>query len=131
MSELKEYPKMLYRPALGKGNMVWGARVDTRIVAKRSEQIKAFFTFWIASPMLAVRISKVTNTLAAFTVKHSPQIIAAILALLVGIILFHYQDNYKNQKTKSEQQVLQHKFQTLKSPNNQINADRHLRRCFS
>jgi sugar phosphate permease len=102
---------MLYRPAFGKGNMVWGARVDTKIVNSKREHGKAIFAFWITAHA-AVRLSKALHFVTAFFITHSGAIVAAILALIVGIILFHYQENNKYQNKEPSQQESNYEFQT-------------------
>jgi hypothetical protein len=108
----KSYPKMLYRPAISEGNIVWGARVDTKTVNSRSEHVKAKFAFWL-SPHTATKLSKVMHFAISFFTKHSNAIIAAILALIVGIILFHYQENNKAKNNETLQQESIYESQTL------------------
>jgi hypothetical protein len=103
--EKQSYPKMLYRPALGEGNMVWGARVDTKTVHDKNEDLKARTKFWLAQPMIAVRISKLNNFFINFMRSHSKELVAAILALIVGIILFNYQQHIEQSKLEGKKQI--------------------------
>jgi hypothetical protein len=103
---------MLYRPAFGKGKMVWGARVDTKIVQSKQEQRTARRQFWLAKPMVAVRISKAIHAIITFWRAYSKELVAAFLALLVGIILFHYQNNLEKKEPRSSLPVSTHVVQT-------------------
>ena len=64
MIKSKEFPKLLYRPAIGKGNMVLGARVDVTIVDNISEQRKAMLSLWLPYPLFIVRLSKAIKIIA-------------------------------------------------------------------
>ena len=57
MSEFKEYPKMLYRPAKGEGEMVWNERVDTSIVNSYKKEFEAIKDGWLLDPAKACAIS--------------------------------------------------------------------------
>lgn len=57
MSQFQEYPKMLYRPAKGKGEMVWSERVDTIIVHSYKKEIEALKNGWLSDPVKACAIS--------------------------------------------------------------------------
>lgn len=52
-----EYPRMLYRPAKGEGEMVWNERVDTLIVKSVEEYQSAIKTKWLRDPSKACELS--------------------------------------------------------------------------
>ncbi len=49
------YPRMLYRPGKGPGNIVWGYRVDTRTVQSSDEEHEAIRSGWFADPQRAIK----------------------------------------------------------------------------
>ena len=57
MSEFQEYPKMLYRPAKGEGEMVWNERVDKTIVHSYKKEFEALKDGWLLDPSKACAIS--------------------------------------------------------------------------
>lgn len=73
MSEFQEYPKMLYRPAKGEGEIVWGERVDTTIVYSYKKEFEALKDGWLLDPSKACAISakmKKRSLLFAWFVSH-------------------------------------------------------------
>jgi hypothetical protein len=55
MSEHESYPRMLYRPGEGKGEMVWGQRIDTLTVESSAEERAAHREGWLNDPQTAVK----------------------------------------------------------------------------
>ena len=53
MSDFQEYPKMLYRPAKGEGEIVWNQRVDTTIVHSYKKEFEAVKNGWLLDPSKA------------------------------------------------------------------------------
>jgi hypothetical protein len=54
---VEEYPKMLYRPARGDGEIVWGERVDTLVVHSYRKEFFAIKDRWLLDPVKACTIS--------------------------------------------------------------------------
>lgn len=54
---MEEYPKMLYRPARGDGEIVWGERVDTLVVHSYRKEFFAIKDGWLLDPVKACAIS--------------------------------------------------------------------------
>jgi hypothetical protein len=92
---MDEYPRMLYRPAKGAGNMVWNERVDTLVVNSIEEERLATKENWVRDPSAACKISakwRKRSAMFAWFRSHWQFWITtsiAIAALIVTILALH------------------------------------------
>jgi hypothetical protein len=73
MGEPENYPRMLYRPGKGQGEMVWGHRIDTRTVESSAEERVAQREGWLNDHQKAVKGAMRRQravSIWAFYVKH-------------------------------------------------------------
>jgi hypothetical protein len=52
---MQQYPRMLYRPGQGEGEMVWNHRIDTFTVKSAEEERAALRRGWHADPQAAIK----------------------------------------------------------------------------
>lgn len=88
MGEFQEYPKMLYRPAKGKGEMVWNERVDTLVVHSNKKEFFALKDGWMLDPVKACAISakmKKRSNISAWFISHWKFWITTIIAVISAV----------------------------------------------
>ncbi len=86
---LDEYPRMLFRPAKGEGEMLWGERVDNLTVYSFQEESSAIKEKWIRDPSQACALSakmKKHSILFAWFVSHWQFWVTTIIAIIVAVI---------------------------------------------
>jgi hypothetical protein len=88
MSDFEEYPKMLYRPAKGEGEMVWNERVDTLIVRSYRKEFSAIKDGWLLDPVKACALSakmKKRSMFFAWLASHWKFWITTTIAIIAAI----------------------------------------------
>ena len=87
MGEHENYPRMLYRPGKGQGEMVWGHRVDTRTVESSAEERVAQCEGWLNDPQEAVKGAMRRQravSVWAFYVKHWQWFWGTLIAIILA-----------------------------------------------
>ena len=80
---------MLYRPAKGKGEIVWNERVDTTIVHSYKKEFEAIKNGWLLEPEKACAISakmKKRSLFYAWLLSHWQFWVATAIAIVSAII---------------------------------------------